>query len=76
MTKRMRAHSWPPKGSYPLPGGGYGLDGIHVTKDGRRIRTTAHLKAEPDLKALAGALLEHAKHLDKERARRDRGKKP
>ena len=61
MTKRRHAPSWPPKGSYPHPGGGYGHDHIYVTKDGRRISITAKLKAEPDTKDLARAILELAK---------------
>ena len=67
MTKRKHAPNWPPKGSYPLPDGGYGLDRTYVGKNGRRIRITSKLKAEPDLKALARALIEHAGQLNQER---------
>lgn len=62
MPKRKRARKWPPKGSYPHPDGGYVLP---TTKGKNGIRVTGHLKAEPDTKALAMAIIELAKHLDK-----------
>lgn len=65
ITKRRHARGWPPKGSYPHPASGH----IHQgpKKPGQRIRVTAHLKAEPDTKKLALAVIELAKYLDKEK---------
>lgn len=65
MTKRRGARGWPPKGAYPLPGGGYGLDRTYVTKDGRRLHSKAHLKAEPDTKKLALAIIKLAEHINR-----------
>lgn len=67
MPKRKPASSWPPKSSYPLPDGSYALDHAGSLKNGRRIHITAKLKAEPDTEAIANALIELAKYLDKER---------
>lgn len=60
MSKRRRARSWPQKGSYPHPAGGYIVHG--PVKPGQRIRVVGHLKAEPDTEKLAKALIELAKH--------------
>jgi hypothetical protein len=71
MTKRKHARGWPPKGSYPLPGGGYALDGRNnATKSGRKIVVTAKLRTEPDLEKLALAVIELAKHLDKQQRKK------
>ena len=68
MPKRKPARRWPPKGAYPLPGGGYAQDQDHINKDGQQIHLRYHLKAEPDLERLARVLLK----LAKEQSRRDK----
>ena len=67
MARRKRVRSWPPKGSYPHPAGGYIHHGPRTSGSG--IKVTAHLKAEPDTKKLALAVIELAKHLDRRDSR-------
>lgn len=48
LAKRRRADR--PKGSYPHPDGGYLVNSSYVTKNGRRIKVTAHHKTQRDTK--------------------------
>jgi len=62
--KRRPARSRPPKGSYPHPTGGHILPGPRDPRN--RIHVTAHLKAEPDTKMLAEAIVKLAEQLGQE----------
>jgi hypothetical protein len=68
MVKRRRPRQWPPKGSYPHPDGGH----ITPTTGSGRIRITGHLKAEPDLKRLAEAIVKHVEGQRQRTRRSDR----
>lgn len=47
-----------PKGSYPVPGGGYATELVGPpNRRGRRIRTVAVHRAEPHVKPIVDALL-------------------
>jgi hypothetical protein len=63
MTRCRPARSWPPKGAYPHPAGGY----IGPTRTHRGIQVTTHLRAEPDTKRLALTVIELARQLGKRR---------
>jgi hypothetical protein len=55
--RKSRAKNALPKGSYPVPAGGYVTESVHVSADGRRLRVKAYHRAEPDLEMLARALI-------------------
>lgn len=61
MPKGKPKHGWPPKGSYPHPAGGHIVH--KPVRSGQRIRVVGHLKAQPDTKGLALAIVELTKHL-------------
>ncbi|MCP3996508.1 MAG: hypothetical protein GY722_15850 [bacterium] len=61
--KKRRKRGWPPKGAYPHPKGGYILE--MEPKPGDRIRVIGHQREEPDLEALAKAVVELAYELEK-----------
>jgi len=72
IPKRSRARSWPPKGSYPHPAGGHILRGKRG--HGNRIQVTGHLRAEPDTKKLAEAIVRLAGQLGREERQNQRDK--
>lgn len=51
--RKSRANNARPKGSYPLPSGGYIAESIHISTDGGRLRVRACHRAEPGLEMLA-----------------------
>jgi len=63
--KRRHARRWPPKGSYPHPASGR----IGPTRQHGRIRATAHLKAEPDTRKLAEAVVQLAENLERDKTK-------
>ncbi len=62
MTKTKDTPAHIPKGAYSLPDGNFAVDqDIATTASGRAMRLTYVVKAEPDMKPLARALLQMAK---------------
>lgn len=61
--KKRRKQTWPPKGAYPHPKGGYILE--MKPKPGDKIRVIGHLREEPDLETLARAFIELALELQR-----------
>ncbi len=64
MPRRKPSRQWPPKGAYPLPGGGYAQD----SRSKNDVHLRFHLREEPDLERLARVIIELAKR----RVRRDK----
>ena len=58
--RKSRAKNIRPKGSYPLPTGGYVSESVHVGLGGKRIRVRGIRRDQPDVRKLMYALIEIA----------------
>lgn len=63
MSKCTRKQ-YAPKGAYPHPSGGFVLDRVAVTHNGKRLNLRIVHKAGPELKMIARVLVDMAANKD------------